>query len=170
MLRAILASAVATAALAMGVAAGWSGVHGPAAGHTAREEAGTVTLRMRYRLGPWKQSLYLKLNKLKLSTFSVCGIRNWQSTEKFGCDVSGSRLPEQMSMRIEQSPIAKALRRDDTPGWGMLGFSQTARIGAAVSNVLTGDKYGTYRYRVTLRDSAGKIVATSNIVKVTWHR
>ena len=127
-------------------------------------------LRLRYRLRPWKTALYLKLVKTKLTTFTACGIRNYHAGDKFDCEASTARLPEGAIMRLEQSPIGKALRRDDSPGWGMLGSSITQKIGTALSNVLTGDKIGTYRYRVTMRDPSGTVLATSNIVKVTWHR
>jgi hypothetical protein len=52
----------------------------------------------------------------------------------------------------------------------MLGTAADTRIGAALSNVLTGDKFGKFRYRVTVRSSAGQVLATSNIVSVTWHK
>ena len=73
-------------------------------------------------------------------------------------------------MRLEQSPLAKALRRADSPGWGMLGLTSSTRVGVVVSNVVTGNRYGTYRYRVTLRAGSGQVLGTSNVVTVTWHR
>jgi hypothetical protein len=52
----------------------------------------------------------------------------------------------------------------------MLGISLTARLGAIMSNTVTGNNYGTYRYRVTLRDGSGQVLATSNSLPVDWHR
>jgi hypothetical protein len=52
----------------------------------------------------------------------------------------------------------------------MLGLTSSTRVGAVVSNVVTGNRYGTYRYRVTLRGGSGQVLATSNVVTVTWHK
>ena len=79
-------------------------------------------------------------------------------------DAAGVRLPAQTNARLEQSPIAKALRRDDSPGWGMVGFSPDPVIKAMLSNTQTGNVYGTFYYRVTLRDVSSKILVTSNKV------
>jgi len=138
--------------------------------HAVGQDDSKLTLRLRTRLGPWKKSLYLKLVKTRLTAFSVCGIRNWDGTERFDCEAAAGRLPGGYSLRLEQSPVAKALRRPDSPGWGMLGLTSDTRVGVVVSNVVTGNRYGTYRYRVTLRAGSGQILATSNLVSVTWHR
>lgn len=168
--RAILAFALAAAVLAwpLGSVASTAGI--PSGRHVADQNEGTLTLRVRTRLGPWKKSLYLRLNKNRLSAFSVCGIRNWDGTEKFDCETASARLPERSSLRLEQSPVAKALKRPDSPGWGMLGLTSSTRVGAVVSNVVTGNRYGTYRYRVTMRNPSGQVLATSNLVSVTWHK
>jgi hypothetical protein len=168
--RAIVGFVLAAALLAWPVGSGATAERIPAGHNGANQGNGTVTLRVRTRLGPWKKALYLKLVKTRLSGFSVCGIRNWDPAEKFECDSAGGRLPEGTNLRVEQSPIGKALRRADSPGWGMLGTAATARVGASLSNVLTGDKFGKFRYRVTLRGAAGQVLATSNIVSVTWHK
>jgi hypothetical protein len=75
-----------------------------------------------------------------------------------------------MTLRLEQNPVGKALTRDDSPCRGMVGISSTARLGAVLSNTVTGDKFGIFRYRVTLRDDSGKVLATSNRISVRWHR
>ena len=176
--RAVLTVVVAGAALispfASVASADWPGaraaVAGPSGEHATHQDDSKLTLRLRTRLGPWKKSLYLKLNKNRLSTFSACGIRNWNGTDKFDCEVAAGRLPGGNSMRLEQSPLAKALRRADSPGWGMLGLTSSTRVGAVVSNVVTGNRYGTFRYRVTLRAGSGLVLATSNVVSVTWHK
>lgn len=142
----------------------------PTGGQAARQDDSKLTLRLRTRLGPWKKSLYLKLNKNVLSSFAACGIRNWDGSERFDCEVASGRLPGGNFLRLEQSPRGKALARPDSPGWGMLGLTSANRVGVVVSNVLTGNKYGTWRYRVTLRTGSGQVLATSNIVKVTWHK
>jgi hypothetical protein len=73
-------------------------------------------------------------------------------------------------MRLEQSPIRQALKRPDSPGWGMLAVSDQAELEAVLSNTVTGNRYGTMHYRVTLRDASGKVLATSNAIKLVWHR
>jgi hypothetical protein len=172
--RAVLTVFIAGVALvgpfAVGASAERSALAAPSCARTAQQDDSKLTLRLRTRLGPWKTSLYLKLNKNKLSTFSACGIRNWDGAERFDCEATAGRLPGGNFLRLEQSPRAKALQRSDSPGWGMLGLTSNTRVGVVVSNVLTGNKYGTYRYRVTLRNGSGQVLATSNIVKVTWHK
>lgn len=73
-------------------------------------------------------------------------------------------------MRLEQHPVGRALKRADSPGWGMLAASSTASLGAVLSNTVTGDVLGRFRYRVTLRDTAGKVLVRSNVLPVDWHR
>jgi hypothetical protein len=173
--RAVLTVAVAGAALiwpfASVASADWpAALDAPAGERAAHQDDSKLTLRLRTRLGPWKKSLYLKLNKNTLSSFSACGIRNWNGTDRFDCEVASGRLPSGNFLRLEQSPVAKALKRLDSPGWGMLGLTSNTRVGVVVSNVVTGNRYGIYRYRVTLRTGSGQILATSNVVSVTWHR
>jgi hypothetical protein len=132
--------------------------------------AGHFTVRLRYKNGPWVTRLSLKLNKNRLWAFRVCGVWNWPAGRRFTCLAAGSRLPARTAARIEQNPIAKALRRDDSPGWGMVGYSLDPVAKAALSNTETGNVYGTFYYRVTLRDLSGKVLVTSNKVKLIWHR
>jgi hypothetical protein len=132
--------------------------------------SGHFTLCERYKSGPWVTKLSLKLNKNRLWAFRLCGVWDWPADRRFTCLAARTRLPEQTSARLEQSPIGKALRRDDSPGWGMVGFSTDPVIKALLSNTETGNVYGTFYYRVTLRDVDGKILLTSNKVKVVWHR
>ena len=73
-------------------------------------------------------------------------------------------------MRLEQSPVRQSVRRVDSPGWGMLATSSTAVVAAVLSNTVTGDTLGRFRYRVTLRDAAGKVLMRSNVFPIVWHR
>ncbi len=170
----VAASTVFVCALTSGGSAGparSSAARMPSVARSAAEEPGTILLRLRYRRGLWRASLSLRLVKTKLTSFSVCAIRNYQPGQKYDCDLDrGDRLPTGEIMRLEQNPVAKALSRDDSPGWGMLGTSITGRLGAVLSNTVTGDKFGTFRYRVTLRDSSGQVLTTSNRVAVYWHK
>jgi hypothetical protein len=129
-----------------------------------------ITLRLRYKTGPWVTNLSVKLRKYELETYKVCGVWNWPNERRFTCLAAGSRLPEGTVMRMEQSPIAKAMRRSDSPGWGMVGLSPDPVIRTPLSNTVTGDRYGTFYYRVTLRDGAGKALLTSNRVTLVWRR
>jgi hypothetical protein len=131
---------------------------------------GHFTVRVRYKSGPWVTKLSLKLNKNILMEFRVCGVWNWPTARRFTCLGAGSRLPERTAARIEQSPIGTALKRDDSPGWGMVGFSDHAVVTVPLSNTETGNVYGTFYYRVTLRDVSGAVLIRSNKVQVNWHR
>jgi hypothetical protein len=135
-----------------------------------RAVAGHITVRLRYKNGPWVTRLSLRLNKTKLNEFRVCGVWNWPENRRFTCLAAGTRLPERTTVRVEQSPIAEAMKRDDSPGWGMVGFAQDPVVKVPLSNTVTGNRYGTYYYRVTLRDVSGKLLLASNKVKLTWHK
>jgi hypothetical protein len=131
---------------------------------------GHFTVRLRYKSGPWVTKLSLKLNKYQLIAFKICGVWNWPAARRFNCLGAGDRLPARTAARMEQSPIATTLKRDDSPGWGMVGFSNDPVIRVPLSNTATGDLYGKFYYRVTLRDLSGAVLVTSNKVQVTWHR
>ena len=62
------------------------------------------------------------------------------------------------------------MKRSDSPGWGSVGMSSEPVLGVPLSNEVTADKWGTFYYRVTLRDLAGKVLLTSNKVKLVWHK
>ncbi len=151
----VLASALASDAQASG---------------TSKAATGTITLRARYHGGLWQKSLYLKLVKLRLTDFSLCAIWNRPAGETFDCGPASKRqLPDGTSLRLEQSPIARAIHRADSPGWGMLGSSPDAALGAVLSNLVSGNREGTFRYRVTLRDSTNQLLVASNTLTVVWH-
>src|SRR3989442_9695236 len=170
----VIASIAFACALTFGASIGRTGASATrvlSGTRTAAADPGIITLRLRYRRGLWKTSLSLKLVKTRLISFSICAIRNYQAGQKYDCDLDrGAGLSGGMTMRLEQNPVAKALSRADSPGWGMLGVSITGRLGAVLSNTVTGDKFGTFRYRVTLRDSSGKVLATSNPASGPWVR
>jgi hypothetical protein len=167
--RTAVALLVASVALAVPLAS--SARVGGGSPSTSRAPAmtGAITLRAHYHQGAWKRSLSIKLVKLKLTDFTICAIWNWTPADAFDCRLaSKGALPAGTSLRLEQSPIAKAVRRADSPGWGLLGTSPDAALGAVVSNLVTGNKRGTFHYRVTLRDKANKVLVTSNTFTVVW--
>ena len=159
----------ALAALAVGLC----GLAFPLAS-TARESSsasGRIVLKARRGVGPWVTSLSLKLEKQKVKSFTVCGVWGAQVSDPFTCrPVAGDPLPSGTTMRVEQSPIANAMRRPDSPGWGLVGTSMTGSVTVVLSNNLTGNRLGTFRYRVTLRDASGHVLASSNKVTLVWHR
>jgi hypothetical protein len=133
--------------------------------------ADTITLRARVHEGAWQKKLSLKLVKTKLISFTVCAVWDKPASQRFTCaPPRGAQLPAGTTMRLEQRPVARALKRADSPGWGMLASSSTASLGAVVSNTLTGNALGRFRYRVTLRNAAGQVLHTSHVFIVAWHR
>jgi hypothetical protein len=162
--RAVLALFVASVVLASPLA---SGAYG---GRTTTAETGTNTLRASYHRGLRQKSLYLKLFKLRLTDFSLCAIWTRPAGETFDCELASKRqLPEGTILRLEQSPVAKAVKRPESPGWGMLGASPDAALGAVLSNLVSGNQVGTFRYRVTLRDRTNQLLVASNTLSVVWH-
>jgi hypothetical protein len=135
-----------------------------------RAVTGHITVRLRYKSGPWATKLSLKLNRNGIRAFKLCGVWNWPADRRFTCLGAGSRLPERTFLRVEQSPIANAMKRRDSPGWGMLGMVPDPVVKLPLSNTVAGNRYGTFYYRATLRDPTGKILLTSNKVKLVWHR
>ena len=175
-LRASLIFVAVSVALACPLGSGAS-IHrtgSPASAKRAAADAsGTITLRARIGRGAWKKSLSLRLNKDKLFAFAVCGLWDQPPTAAFTpkCTApAGTKLPNGTMLRLEQNPIRKALPRADSPGWGLLAMTDHAEIEAVLSNTLTGNVYGTFHYRVTLRDVSGQVLATSNALAVYWHR
>lgn len=137
----------------------------------AAPAADSIALRARVDHGAWQHRLSLKLVKTKLITFSLCAVWDAPPGSAFKCAAPhGARLPSGTTMRLEQHPVGRALKRADSPGWGMLAASSTASLGAVLSNTVTGDVTGRFRYRVTLRDSAGKVLLRSNVFPIDWHR
>jgi invasion protein IalB len=137
----------------------------------ATPAADSIALRVRIDHGAWQRGVSLQLVKTKLITFSLCAVWDAPSGHVFKCAVPhGVRLPAGTTMRLEQHPVGRSLKRADSPGWGMLAASSTPEVGAVLSNTLTGDVTGTFRYRVTLRDPAGKVLLSSNVLPIHWHR
>lgn len=165
-----LSAVVAVAVLVWPLMSGASPRAGSAKPPLDRDVTGHITLRLRQPRGQWVTRLSLKLRKQQLTSFTVCGVWNFPAGRPFTCLGAGSNLAERTSTRIEQSPVANALRRDDSPGWGVVGESDHPVSKAILSNTVTGNRYGSFYYRVTLRDLSGKVLLASNKVKVVWHR
>lgn len=154
----LVAVVVLSAALAAGAAA------------QPRDTFAQVTLRVRVANGPWKRSLSVKLRKLVLKDFTLCAIYDHKAGDPYDCEAATHRsLPAGTVLRLEQRPIAKAAKRPDSPGWGMVGLSTGSAAQAIVSNLITGNHVGTFHYRATLRDRAsGKVLGTSNQITFIW--
>jgi hypothetical protein len=170
--RALLALLVVFLAPGSPLVFGASGA-GPAGGsQVATGAAAKITLQgSRLQRGPWRRSLSLQLVKgFKPISFYVCAV--WgEGTPQQPCRAAaGSKLPAGATMRLEQRPIGPAVRRPDSPGWGMVGLSSGALLEAVLSNNVSGNRLGTVTYRVTLRNESGRVLATSNMFKVAWHK
>lgn len=168
--RAILFAVSVAIALSLPLVSGASLPAGTGKAAAQHAVSGHFTVRLRYKTGPWVTKLSIQLKKTKLIEFKVCGVWNWPAERRFSCLAAGSRLPERTTARMEQNPVANAMKRDDSPGWGMVGLSDHPVINVPLSNTETGDRYGTFYYRVTLRDLSGAVLLTSNKVAIVWHR
>ena len=102
-------------------------------------------------------------------SFYVCAVWKKARPNKPCEAFPGVKLPPNTQLRLEQQPIGPAVTNPDTPGWGTVATSPTADLQAVLSNFVTGNTYGTFTYRATLRDPAGTILARSNTFKITWH-
>ena len=114
--------------------------------------------------GPWRRALRLKLKRGGLPvTFSVCGVWGEPPSLTPQClQASDDRLPDGTLMRLEQHR---------TVGWKRVGLSPVPTLHAVLSNALSGSRFGTVFYRVTLRErGSGRILRTSNTFRVVWHR
>ncbi len=148
-----------------------------ASGASVRPSSGTgvkspavATIALRGRTGTegrWRTSLRLKLRRSAIPTsFSVCGVWGDPPTLSAECEAtSGERLPEGSTMRLEQS------RKLVNGVWKRVGFSFGPALDAVLSNAVSGNRFGTVFYRVTLRQtSSGAVLRTSNPFKVVWFK
>lgn len=163
--RAIIFSAAALASA--GVLAAGASSKPDASGVRATD---SITVRLQFKNGAWLKALSLPLNKQHLKEFKVCGVFNWPNGKKFTCGGAGPSLPTRTFLRMEQTPVAGAMKRTDSPGWGLVGMGSEPVLRVPLSNTVTKDKWGTFYYRATLRDLDGKVLLTSNKVKLVWHK
>lgn len=138
----------------------------------AAQDPATIRLRgAASSTGPWKRHLSAKLGTGgNPGKFFVCGV--WSHTPpKDPCRApAGTVLPAGATMRLEQRPIGPAVERPDSPGWGLVGTSGEADLDIPLSSFVSGDRPGPVTYRVTLRDGAGRVLATSNPITITWQK
>jgi hypothetical protein len=127
----------------------------------------TISLRGRTGIeGAWRSSLRLRLRRTAIPTsFSLCAVWGDPPSLTPECDApSGERLPEGSTMRLEQS------RKLVNAAWKRVGFSAGPALSAVLSNSVSGNRLGTVFYRVTLRQSTGTVLRTSNTFRVVWHK
>jgi hypothetical protein len=165
MSRAALALLIGALALSSSLEFDASGGRAASAVGATTAAAADIVLRGRQGGGgPWKRYLWLKLVKVELTTFSVCGVWNRTSPPPPTCRAAdGDRLPEGTVMRLEQ-------RLPRSSRWRTVGSSNEAALGAVLSNAVSKNRLGTVSYRVTLRNESGRILGTSNLFKVFWHK
>ena len=167
MLRAAAVFATFTLAFATALATHHRPAHAKATVGTAGH---SITLRGKFLGSGWKRSLSGRLVKTRLTQFTLCALWDHPASKQFDCiPTAGSKLPDGTELRLEQKPPGQGLKRPDSPGWGMIGLSPTAVLRAPLSNDVTGNKRGTVRFRVTLRQrSNGAIVYLSNPFLLRW--
>ena len=163
--RAILLAAAALAFAAVAVPGA-----SPSSSSPTRANADSITLRLRYKNGPWLKVLRLPLNRQHLKEFKLCGVWNWPAGKAFTCNGAGAALPQRTVMRMEQTPVANAQKRPESPGWGLVAMTGDPVLRVPLSNTVTGDRWGTFYYRASLRDLSGKVMLTSNRVKLVWRK
>ena len=167
----MLALLIVSLTLAAAVAAGASGGNAARGARVETTAATQITLRgRRPARGPWRSYLWLKLVRSEVINFTVCAVWKQPPPHQACRAARGNQLPRGTTMRLEQRPIASALRRADSPGWGMVGASPEAALEAVLSNTVSGNRVGTFSYRVTLRNASGRVLATSNTFRAFWHR
>jgi hypothetical protein len=137
---------------------------------TTARKATNVQIWVKSRGGPWTKRLSLKLRRAKLSVFYVCATYNTALAPRAACESSRDLDQPGTLLKIEQSPIQKAQKRPESPGWGLVGAGSKTMVQAELSNLVTGDTFGTFKYRATLRSLEGRQVAVSKAVPVIWHR
>jgi hypothetical protein len=158
--RALVAVLVVTLALAASTAA--VGAQSAPARATAAN-ASKIVLRGRQGIqGPWRRYLWLKLHRFGITSFTVCAVRDVTSLSPSCRPPSGERLPQGAILKLEQSRPGR--------GWRTVAISREAALQAVLSNTVTGNRLGPTSYRVTLRNSAGRVVETSNMFRVYWTR
>ena len=105
MLRSVVVLLVASVALTTSLSAGAS----PTSRHVTTAEADQVSLRAKFHQGPWKKSLSLRLVKLRLISFQLCAIWNYQAGAAFDCDAAArNKLPAGTIMEGLTNPVATA--------------------------------------------------------------
>ena len=137
---------------------------------TSARHATNVQVWVKTRGGPWRKSLSLRLVKARLSVFYVCATYNTSLAPRDACESNSDLDQPGTLLKIEQSPIKKAQKRPETPGWGLVAAGGKKVVQAELSNLVTGDNFGTFKYRAALRSLDGRPIATSKVVPVTWHR
>jgi hypothetical protein len=168
--RALLALLVVVV-LAFPLASGASGTGAASATRVTAEAAAKISLRGRQGdHGPWKRYLWLKLVKVRLTSFSVCAVWNQEVLTPTCRAAPGSKLPRGTVMRLEQRLPRVGSRRAGSPGWRTVGISPDAVLQAVLSNAVAGNRPGRVSYRVTLRNASGRVLETSNTFKVFWNK
>jgi hypothetical protein len=164
-LRLPLILALAVCALAAGTAVAASGPQSSGAG-----KADNVQIWVTTRGGPWTKRLSLKLVRSKLSVFYLCATYNTALARRDKCESASDLDQPGTLLKIEQNPVKKAQKRPESPGWGLVGAGSKKLVQAELSNLVTGDSFGTFKYRATLRSLDGKQIAASAAIPVVWHR
>jgi hypothetical protein len=128
-------------------------------------QAQTITLRGRRDIsGPWRRLLRIKLKRGGYPiAFTLCALVDSKTIPPACHARPGVKIPEGSRLRLEQS-------RSTRGPWRVVGVSFSPYLDARLSNDVSGNRFGTVHYRVTLRNANGTILRTSNPYRVIWHR
>lgn len=122
--------------------------------------------------GPWTRRLDQKLGRAGVpAQFYVCATVDPAGANPRCVTGEGTPLPGGSVLHLEQRPAGSGVPVAGSPGWGLVGTAEDNPLKIPLSDfVSSNNKPGVVTYRVTERDSSGEVTATSNTVRVTWHR
>ena len=130
----------------------------PAPAHRCARRRTTSRLRLRYKNGPWLTKLSLPLNRHKLNAFKVCGVWNWPAGRvhlpRRRLGLPGADAPPDGAVARSRERMKRARQ----PRLGHGGARPEPVVKVPLSNRSPANKWGTFYYRVTLRDLAGKML------------
>ena len=133
--------------------------------------AGEITLRVaRGNDGPWVRSLSLEHGPDGQPTaFYACAAWDEARPPQECAAAPGAKLPEGMTLRLEQRPAGTAMTIPESPGWGTVGSTDRTELHVPLSDFVVGLAVRKATYRVTLRVlEGGPALAMSNAITVTW--
>src|SRR5205085_6022940 len=133
-------------------------------GAPAARATGSIQVWVKTRGGAWTKRLSLKLRRSKLSVFYLCATYDTTLAGRAACESTEAIGQPGTLLKIEQSPLGKAQRRPESPGWGLVGAGDKKLVQAELSNLVTGDRFGTFKYRAALRSLDGRQIAASKAI------
>jgi hypothetical protein len=140
-LRVPLLALVAALVLALGVASSR-----PTAGCPGRPHGGQCSDLGQVARRALVQRLSLKLRKAKLSVFYVCATYNAPARPR-RVRVDGVARHAGHAVEDRAEPGQEGAEAPGEPGWGLVAAGDKKIVGTELSNLVTGDNFGTFKYR-----------------------